>query len=294
MSATYALLFGGIFVCATAASLIQASRIDPMWLSALRVAIAALLLLPLFIRDWRHHRAASPSAWVQAAVAPGILLGLHFMSFLAGVRETTVANATLLVNLAPAIVPFFAWTFLDENITRGEVVGIGLGLAGVALLVGGDLRVGHGTLAGDVMCLGSMVLFAGYLVMGRWNRGAPSIWLFVVPLYAVAALVCLPAAAVRPLATVPIDGRREALLAFALGVGPTVLGHSALMFCLRRLRPHTVTLANLSQFIFAGVIAWFVSGELPPARFYPAAALLVSGAAIAIRATATDAAARPA
>lgn len=276
----------GILVCATAANLIQAGRMDPVHLAAARVAIAATALLPWWRAERRGGGWPALRADLKAALWPGVLLGVHFMTFLAGVRMTSVANATLLVNLAPAIVPFFAHAILGERITRGEMSGTLLGLAGVALLVAGDFHVDRRTFFGDLTCLGSMVFFAAYLVLGRARRHGSGLWAFVAPLYAIAALTCLPVALARP-SPPDLDLRRETLIALGLGLGPTVIGHSALLYAVRFLRSQTVTLANLTQFVFAGALAWALTGELPAPRFYPAAVLLVAGAVLAIRAAPT-------
>jgi len=272
----------GILVCATAANLIQAGRMDPVHLAAARVAIAAVALLPGWWRERRGCDWPTLRADLRAAFWPGVLLGVHFMSFLAGVRMTSVANATLLVNLAPAIVPFFAHSILGERITGGEVAGTALGLLGVGLLVAGDFHVDRRTFVGDLTCLGSMVFFAAYLVLGRAQRHERGLWAYVVPLYAMAALTCLPAVWARS-SPPDLDLRREVLVALGLGLGPTVIGHSALLYAVRFLRSQTVTLANLTQFVFAGTLAWALTGERPSLRFYPAAALLVAGAVLAIR-----------
>jgi drug/metabolite transporter (DMT)-like permease len=283
MTPAFVILFVGILVCAAAANLIQASRMDPIHLSMFRVGVAALVLLPMWVAE--ACRLGGRTAWTaaRAAAVPGVVLGIHFMTFLVGVRMTTVANATLLVNLAPAIVPWFATAWLGERLRKAELIGTLLGLAGVVTLVGGDLRLGRNTLTGDLMCLGSMAFFAAYLVLGRVRRGIPGIWLYVVPLYAVAAVTCVPFALMRPWQ--PVDWTREIWAAGGLALGPTVIGHSAIMYAVRHLRSQTVTLANLTQFIFASLLAWFWTGETPSPPFYPAAVMLVTGAVLAVRAS---------
>ena len=103
-----------------------------------------------------------------------------------------------------------------------------------------------------------MLLFALYLSLGRRNRDIPSIWLYVVPLYAMAGLVCLVAGAPR-LATVLAFPLREWLLLLALAVVPTILGHSLLNGAMKHFRGNVVSVCNVGQFVFAGVLA---SGRL--------------------------------
>ena len=43
-----------------------------------------------------------------------------------------------------------------------------------------------------------------------------------------------------------------------------------------------VSLCNVGQFIFAGIMAWFLFNQVPPASFYLASALVVTGVSIVV------------
>ncbi len=279
----YLILFGGVLACAAAANLVRASQIEPVRLAAGRLLVAAFALLPLFLRDLRAHRGRFGARDAAASVWPGALLALHFMSWIVAVRMTSIANASLLVNLTPAILPLFSWVLSRERISRGELAGTLLGLAGVALLVASDFRVSRESFLGDLICLLSMVFFSWYFALGRVNRSAPTVWLYLVPLYFAAALVCLPFALLQP-QTSGLDWTREIWPLLGLGLIPTVLGHGALNYSVRNMRPQTVSLANLTQFIYAGMMGWAFFGEIPLRDFYIASILLIAGAVVAIRA----------
>jgi drug/metabolite transporter (DMT)-like permease len=245
--------------------------------------VAALALLPLFVRDLRANRGRFGVRDLASSVWPGVLLAMHFMTWIVAVRMTSIANASLLVNLTPAILPFFSWALSREKVSRGELAGTLLGLSGVGLLVAADFRVRWESFVGDMICLLSMVFFSWYFALGRVNRRAPTVWLYLVPLYVVAALVCAPFALLQP-QTAGLDWSREILPVLGLGLIPTILGHGALNYSVRHLRPQSASLANLSQFIFAGAMAWAFFGEVPHREFYLASVLLIAGAAVAIRA----------
>ena len=61
---------------------------------------------------------------------------------------------------------------------------------------------------------------------------------------------------------------REWALMVGLGVVPTVCGHSLLNAAMRRIRGQIVSLCNVSQFVFAGVMGYFLFGEIPKGLFY--------------------------
>lgn len=274
------LLFVGVFACSTAVIFIKASAVDPVLLSSFRLLGATVLLFPLFERARRRHAAHFGLRELRRAIVPGLVLAAHFVSWVVGARMTLAANASLIVNMVPLAMPFLLFFVAGERIARLELVATVLGLSGILVLSAGDLA--SGDLAGDLVCFVSMVLFALYLALGRRNRDIPSIWLYVVPLYAIAGLACLAAGAGR-LGTVAAFPAKEWLLLAALAVVPTIFGHSLLNGAMKHFRGNVVSVCNVGQFVFAGVLAWMVFGELPKAAFWPAALLVVLAAIIALR-----------
>jgi drug/metabolite transporter (DMT)-like permease len=126
-----------------------------------------------------------------------------------------------------------------------------------------------------------MLFFAAYLALAQRSRTAQSIWVYVVPLYAVAGLSALLLA--LPIAN-PFHtyAPREIALIAGLVLIPTVGGHSSLNISMSRMRGQTVALVNLTQVGFAALLAVPILRETPAALFYPALALIVAGAAIVI------------
>src|ERR1022692_462690 len=123
------------------------------------------------------------------------------------------------------------------------------------------------------------LLFALYLALGRRNRDFPSVWLYVIPVYGQAALICL-VAALPWIRTFEAGSGREWAIMVGLAAIPTVCGHSLLNAAMRRIRGQIVSLCNSSQFLFAGVMGYFLFGEVPRAVFYAASAIVLAGVAI--------------
>jgi drug/metabolite transporter (DMT)-like permease len=277
-------LFVGVFACSLAVIFIKASTVDPVLLSSFRLLGAALLLAPLFERERRRHVGQFGFASFRRSILPGLVLAAHFVSRAVGARMTLAANASLIVNMVPLAMPFLLFFVAGERIERLELVATVLGLSGVLVLSAGD--VASGDLGGDLVCFLSMLLFALYLALGRRNRDIPSIWLYVVPLYAIAGLACLALGAQR-LPQVFGFAPREWWLLLALAVVPTIFGHSLLNAAMKRFRGNVVSVCNVGQFVFAGVSAWLFFGEVPKPAFWPAALLVVLAAAVALRGSRT-------
>ncbi len=268
------LLLLAVFSASTAVIMIKASTVHPVLLASLRLFVAAAALTPVFLRDLRRHRAAYTRAHFKASLLPGVILAVHLMSWIVGARMTPTANASLIVNLMPLAMPFFLVWLTQESLNRRELVATGVALVGVAVLTAGDLNLSPTYFVGDLICFGSMLFYALYLALGRRNRTFPTVWLYLVPLYATGALVSISVALifVNP---IQAYSSREVALILGLGLVPTVLGHSLLNRAMQHFRGQLVTLVNMSQFVFAGVMAYFLFSEVPAPTFFVASGLVV-------------------
>lgn len=275
----------GVFACSTAVIMIKYSTEHAVLLSSYRQLVAALVLTPLFIRDLRRYRDRFGWRQIARTIPPGLLLGIHFITWIIAARMTTAGNASLIVNLVPVVMPFLLVAVVGERINKGEIAGTVAALAGLVLLTAADYRISRDYFWGDILCFGSMLFFAGYLVLARKNRRIfPTMWLYVVPLYYVGGIFCFGVALFQVNPIKPYTAR-NLLMILGLGIIPTVIGHSTLNYALKHLRGQIVGIVNMGQFLFAGIMAWILLDELPAPAFYPASALLVAGAVIAVRST---------
>lgn len=277
------LLIFGVFACSTAIIMIKQSETPAMLLAAYRTLVAGVVLTPLYLRDRHRHRETIGGDWgVRRALFPGVLLGFHFITWIIAARMTEAANASLIVNLVPVVMPFLMHFLANERVNGYEQVGTVLALAGLFLLAGADFSASREHFWGDILCLVSMLFFSVYLAWARRHRQVPSTWLYVVPIYYIAGalslLVALPF--VDPIRAYP---PRELLLIAGLGIVPTVIGHSILNYSMKHLRGQIVSLLNMGQFIPAGILAYFLFTEVPLPSFYLACVLVLSGGFLAIR-----------
>lgn len=262
---------------------IKLSTLDPTVLAATRLVVATLALLPSFLWLARAHRSRWKFSDMWLSVPAGVFLAVHFISWNLGARLTIASNASLLVNFVPLAMPILLWFIAREALSRREVVGTVVALVGVGILLVADYQLNRQYFLGDLVCLGSMLTYAAYLVFGRRHRNVPHLLLYLVPVYGVAALVSLGASLVMvPEALPEVMVPREFLLALYMGLGPTVVGHSLFNLCLKHLRGQQIGLLNQAQFLWATVMAWLILAEVPNWSFVPAALLLSAGAVVAL------------
>jgi drug/metabolite transporter (DMT)-like permease len=252
----------------------------PLTIAFFRLAVAALILTPWGLPSTRAAAGRRP-AWAGAALA-GLLLALHFATWIASLSYTTIAASTVLVSTQPVASILLSRLWLGERASGRTTAAVLLALGGIVLITWSDLHAaGEGRLLGDLLALLGAVCAAAYLVIGRRMRagGDFSSYLWRVNLSAAVASALLAAAAGQPL----WPSRRIDLLWFLLmGLVPHVLGHGALNWSVRRLRAYVVNLAVLGEPVLASFYALWIFGEAPPIAVYPGALLIGAGVALAV------------
>ena len=189
--------------------------LPPGWLTVVRFAVAAAILLPAA----RHH--------LRAAFRPGLLgsgalgYGATVAIQNAGITRTSVAHAALLIGTVPVLVAIIAAVWHRTVARPVAWAGFALSLAGVGLVTGG--HGGGASAAGDVLVLASLLLSAMFTVgQARLLHGQDPIALTAVQFLG-AALAVLPFAALTEGGPAMPGTAAPVLATAALAVGGTLL-----------------------------------------------------------------------
>ncbi|UCB45503.1 MAG: DMT family transporter [Spirochaetota bacterium] len=272
------LLILGVICCSSSVIFIKLSTEHPILLAAYRLLIAAVALTPVFVRNAKNYSFKQ----IRPAILPGMVLGIHFISWNMGARMTLAANASLIVSIVPIVMPLFLFILLRELTNRQEIIGTAVAIAGIALLGSIDIHLSRTTFLGDLICFIAMILFAYYLALARKNRDYENIWLYIVPVYYIAGILCF---IITLFFENPIKMYTTENILYMLGLGivPTVIGHSIFNYSMQHIRGQVVSIAIMSQFVFGGVMGFFFLGEVPHPFFYIASILLIGGAVISLK-----------
>ena len=231
-----------------------------------RTVTAAAVLVPVAAIRSRAEMRRFSGRDVLLIGAAGVFLGLHFIAWIESLYHTTVASASVLVTTSPIILAALGYMLLGERLRRGTVVAIG-GAVGGAGLIGwadaGTVVLGQGALLGNSLALSGAVLVSVYLLIGRVVRQKVSWLAYVTPLYTVAALTALAAAALRDVALLGYSWRFYALCA-GLALGPQVLGHGSFNYALQHVPAAIVGMLALLEPVGASLLAYGLFGEVPP------------------------------
>lgn len=278
----YAGLFVGVVAVSWAAIFIRLAEAPALGISAWRLVFAAAPVAAFAL--WRRRGELARldrRGWIWLGVS-GVALALHFATWIASLRLTSVASSVSLVTTQPVWVAILAWLFLRERVGPLGALGIGLSVAGGALVAGADFAVKVEALIGDALAIAGAIFAAIYFVVGRRARATLSLATYVGVVYAVAAvaLVVSVLAARQPLTG--YSGTTWLMLAL-LALVPQLLGHSLLNWSLRYLSAPFVSLAILAEPVISTLLAIPLLGEWPGRLQVAGAALTLAGVAVAAR-----------
>ena len=180
----------------------------------------------------------------------GLVTALHFLCYIASLDYTTVAHSLSLTYTSPVFVTLFAALLLGEPLPLRAYAGVGLTVAGVAVLAGFEPQMTPRMLIGDLLALGSAICFGLYSTMGRAARTRYPLLTYTSIIYGLAALWLAPLA-LHSLPSHP-PFRAVGSLLF-LGIFPLGLGHTLYNAALRLTHPTHVNLIA-SQEVTGGVL----------------------------------------
>jgi drug/metabolite transporter (DMT)-like permease len=248
-----------------------------------RVALGALALAPLALRERRRRPVHVGARRHRQLALSGVVLGLHFALFQGALALTTVASAVTLATMSPIFVALGGWWLLGERTDRRTWIGMVVTILGAVTIGVADLTaidLGPAALVGDAMAFASALAVTGYLLVGRVARRDVPAATYSSLVFGWAAIALLP---VCLLTGAPLRGY-EAVVWLAIAgivVGPQLLGHTVFNTLLSTVPATVVSIVVLSEPVGAGVLAWWLLGESPAPWFLVGAPLVLTGVAIA-------------
>ena len=256
------ILFVASFFFATAAIFIRfATEASAMSLSFFRLFIAALVMV-LFGFASRNLHILPRRDLVLVAIS-GAFLSLHFAAFIFAVKETTIANATFLVNTSPVMLAVLSPIIIRERTTSKEIVSVLVATFGVILVA----NAGNGFRAfglADLSALLAAFFVAQYSIVGRYLRtSGVSTSCYTSYVYSAAALVALLMVGALGEHTFRSYDTQNIVAILGLALLPTAVGHSLYNYSLGSVKTVTANLFPLMEPILASLFAIPLFHEVP-------------------------------
>ena len=251
------LLAGGCAI-AFAPILVRLSDTGPVASAFWRCALAVPVL---WIGAWRSPRAAT----ARLSFAPLLLAGLFFAADLGvwhwSIIWTSVANSTLLANLAPIFVTLAGWLFWKRRVTPTFLVGMVVAIAGMFVLVGPNFFTGGTRLLGDALAAFTAMFYAGYMLAIKVarDRGASTLNLMAWST-TITAIALLPVALLSPQPMLPA-GPSGWLVLLGLALVTQILGQGLIAYAFAHLPASLSSVSLLIQPVVATLAAFVLFHE---------------------------------
>ncbi|MCW4036915.1 MAG: DMT family transporter [Candidatus Bathyarchaeota archaeon] len=258
-------LFVSIVAVSTASILIRMSDAGPLAIAAYRLTFSTLILLPFFLHSGGLRRLIGSSMRdALTLVGVGVVLALHFASWITSLSFTSVASSVIFVHVDPIFVAAISHFVLKEKISKGTLLGIVVAFVGATVIAVGDSGLGEVNLYGDLLALIGAIMLGLYILSGRRLRQSLDLVSYVTPVYATSAVVLTIGSVVSGTRLAPFPLREYALF-LAIAVVPMIFGHTVYNWALRYVEAPVVSISLLGEPVGATILAYFVLHEVPTA-----------------------------
>jgi drug/metabolite transporter (DMT)-like permease len=270
---------------------IAVDSIPPFLMAAVRFLTAGIVLMAWSVaREGRSFVLPSRREWRDSAIVGALLLGGGMGMVAYGEQTIPSGIAALLIAMMPVWVAVLGGIFLGERLPRLAVVGIIVGFAGVAILVGPSAIGGTGALdpLGLAACLLSPIAWATGSLFASHRAVLPR-----RPLVATGLQMLLGGSVLAAMATISgevasFDAAavtRDSAVAFLyLTVVGSLLAFTVYGWMLRVAPlPLVATYAYVNP-VVAVILGWLVVGEAIDPRTIVAGAVIIFAVALIVTA----------
>jgi drug/metabolite transporter (DMT)-like permease len=164
--------------------------IDGLVVGFHRLWIGALATLAAFYATGRRL------SWrtLRLSVPGGIAFACDIVLFFSALKHTTVANATVVGALQPALVLVVAGPLFGERITKALVAATVVAVGGVALVVYGSADEAVWSPVGDLLAVAALLSWTAYFVASRHVRRVLGSFEYLTGMIVVATVAVAPVA----------------------------------------------------------------------------------------------------
>ena len=269
-------IWGGTFMVVS----IALQDYGPLTVACARTTLGAVSLLSLMRVLGRRLPTPRDPAWRYLAVIAPLNTALPFALLSWGQQYVPSAFAGLSMAALPLFVLPLAHIFSDEKLHLRRSIGVVIGFAGAAVLIGpGALRIGSGIVPlAQLACLGAALSYAVASVLTRRCPPMDPMALAALTL-ALGAVILVPAMLL--VEGVPgWAGAQAGSAILFLGLVPTALAALLRVQVIRTAGSVFMTLVNYQVPIWSVIFGvWLLNEELPW-RFFAALALILTGLAV--------------
>ena len=236
------------------------AEVNVYTIAAMRMIIAAIVLAVISLALKTKFKELLEFA--LELIVMGFLIGFHFILFVAAVKNTSVINATVLVNTAPILTLVIGITIFKVKATLKDAICVLIAFLGFFVMAYPDLTSAT-SLLGDLEAFFAAFLEAIYLNIGAAVRKRCDPISMMIPiLISGFVLITLVAYLIGKSIYVPLNIRTIVLI-LTIGIVPTAIGHTFYVSSLKGLKSFETATMALLEPLSASIMAAFLFSEIP-------------------------------
>jgi drug/metabolite transporter (DMT)-like permease len=251
-----------------------------------RLIVASVIFVLILLATGKLSELDPIRQGVGQIAVLGILLGLHFILFVSAVMDTTIINATVLVNTTAIWSMFVSSLVFGLRPSRTTLLGIMISFAGVAIIAYGDASSGTWTiqLRGDLEAVLAAVVESFYLSYGKGIRRKAPLMPLMMTIYIFSAVTVIALGVVTQQSFAPPVEFGQVLLLIGLGILPTAMAHTFYFSSLSHLKSFETAAMALLEPVGATLLGVVIIQQVPGPLFALGAVLVLAGiVAVAVR-----------
>jgi drug/metabolite transporter (DMT)-like permease len=277
-----AALLAGATCIGTSALFVKVSEAGPVSTAFWRVFLA-LPFLWMWAWSARTKVTTAQVSPYGLMFAAGFLFAGDLAVWHSAIVLTSVANATLLANLAPIFVTLAAWLIWRRRPSLKFLAGLAAALSGVMMLIGGDFSHAGKAMLGDIFGIITAMFYAAYQLTVTKLRSSVGTARIMAMSSVVTAAFLLPLAWFSGEVFFPATTMGWVKV-FSLALISQVAGQSLIAYAMAHLPATLSSVGLLLQPVMAGLFAWILLGETLGAIAIVGAVLVLTGIRIATQA----------
>jgi len=262
-------------------------NLDAFSIAFWRLIIACLILAIIIIVLGKSFNFNLVRKNLKELLILSVFLALHFIFFISAVKDTTILNATVIVNTTPIFSIFVSSFLFRLKPSRLAIVGLAISFIGVCVIAYAETIIvdtnaypeGFSpSLKGDLEAVLAALVEAFYLNYGRKIRNQMAILPTMFPMYMLTATIAgvSGVSATSKILTVPT--KAEIILPLVgLGILPTAAAHTLYFSSLSNLKSFETAAMAFLEPVGATVLGIILFQEIPTPMFVFGAVLILLG-----------------
>ena len=221
------------------------------------------------------------AAW-RTAVLPGLFFGANIALFFTAITKTSIAHAEFIGAMTPLVLlPLGALMFQEQPNWRALRWGAACRSSASCSCCSSDPDSGASSIGGDLLMVGVLALWAGYLLSSKRARAAGVGTLdFMSCMMPIGVLVAGPIAAMIAGADVFALSARGWLVVAILTLLTGMLSHGCIVFAQQHIPVATIGIMQTAQPALAVLFGFLILGEAVRAPQVVGMVLVISGLAL--------------